>query len=285
MFSPIPFLAAFGLLLSVPLLGQTIFDQNSAGSTIYTISGGSFDQETGAFVRSGTDSRQGIVASFSTVSLDQPGDFIQATFNYSNSSASNGIRQTFGFFSGDPVTANAQTSVTDGWTGYFNGFNSRAGTGTSATGIGFQGEGSNSLFNHASGELSSADFDGFWGGIGNQFGFDNSAVTLRLERIDADTMRLTTVWSNSGTRNTSGSLSSGDITWSQVVADGTAVFTSNYQISAFNATQISGIGISNAGNFNLSNLEIVAIPEMNTMVLVGVVVIGFFFLRKNRREK
>lgn len=84
---------------------------------------GSFIQMTGAFTRSGAegaDPSQGVLASFSARNLDAVGDRIEASYTWLGGGGNNSPQSlTFGFFSGNAISTNAQTGISDDWTGFY----------------------------------------------------------------------------------------------------------------------------------------------------------------------
>lgn len=288
------FIALVPLLAAPVLQGATIFDQNEVGDTLYTINDGSFDQSTGAFTRSGSDARQGVVASFDTVNLDNEGDYVEATFDWT----ANGNQEesiTFGFFDGGAVSSDSDTATTDGWEGYFQSHYNRTGTKSGSHGVAYQGAGSNSLFNYAAGTLSASNVDGNHGTYGTVPGFnggEDSSITLRLERLADDKLQLTTSFfaKIDAAESESGTLDGIDYTY-DLLNTGYGTVTSTYDLGLadFGVTSISGIALARwktqewANDLTLNNLTVSAVPEPSAYAAIfGLAAFGFLISRRSR---
>ncbi|MEX2381305.1 MAG: PEP-CTERM sorting domain-containing protein [Opitutales bacterium] len=257
------------------LITATFLMCMGAQASTFVINQGTFDTGTGAFTRNTTepvDARQGLVQSFASVSLDNPGDWVQATFTWQGGGGNNSANQLFfGFFDGPTVTADAQTSSTDDWIGGFQTIATRNSNGGVNSAALFQGDGAQPLFNHPDAVSSGADVDGGRAGTsGHRPPFNQSIenpVTMRFERIDDDFISLITTYTTP--REDGSSSGSGDgISWVQTASGGIATFTSTYSVNDV-PTSISGIALAGSANFTMTDLQVTAIPEPGTIVLLG----------------
>lgn len=267
------------ITLSFVCIGSVAF------SSPFVINEGSFNDATGQFTRDGTDQRQGLVQSFASVNLDNPGDWVQATFTWEGGGGNNSANQVFfGFFNGPAVTADAQTSSTDDWTGVFQSIATRNSDGGVNSAAAFQGSGTQPLINHPDAFSSGADVDGGRAGTsGHRPPLNQSIenpVTLRIERIDNDFISFITTYSTP--RGDGSSSGSGDgISWVQTASGGIATFTSTYSVNDV-PTSISGIALAGSSNFTMTDLQVTAIPEPGTLLLLGMAAV-FGIVRYRRR--
>lgn len=279
-------LLSFPTVIGCFLTGQLI-------ASPFVINQGAFNETTGAFTRNTTvpvDTRQGIVQSFTTVSLNNPGDFVQATFSWVGGGGNNAATQVFfGFFDGPAVTANAQTSSTDDWTGVFQSFGLRNSDGTTNSAVGWQGIGDQPIYNYPS-NLSSANVDGAWTTITSghrpallQNISGGNSITMQLERIDADFIRLTTTYTTARSDGSSSGSGNG-ISWVQTASGGIATLTSTYSVNDI-PISFSGIALAGSANFTMTDLQITAIPEPSTYAAIfGLIALGGVLLRRRLRQ-
>lgn len=115
--------------VSMALQGQSWFELPT--DSIRVIKDGTFNSLSGSFNRTpaidGGEVGQGVVVSFDSFNLGTVNWAVQAQFTLSGVNVNNsGFQLALGLFSGDRVTENAQTSVTDGWTGFFHSIGTRS---------------------------------------------------------------------------------------------------------------------------------------------------------------
>ena len=188
-----------------------------------------------------------------SISLENVGDFVQMTFDFTTSGGNRGNRVLrYGFFQGAEVDADA--------TGYFLAGYNQANS---------AGDDMNSRL-----VVDTTDINKFYtqdtptggtGNIGSNLLLDdvsNQAI-FRVERIDVDTMRISGIH---GPRD---------------------LGFFDHTIDENTATSVDEIwfGIRNRDtNFTIDNLQITAIPEPSTLFLVGSVLLGFLLVNKTRRR-
>lgn len=256
-------------ICTVQLQAMPLFDQNT--DPMYVINHGAFNQGSGSFTRSDTDSIQGVVANFSSSSLINTGDYVEATFTWTGGGGNNSGNQVYwGFFTGPSVNADGQIAATSDWEGYFQTIATRNSNGSVNSAALAQGEGTQPLFNAPGGAGSGADVNGARVGTGGHRPPLNQSnpmlATLRLERLNATQIRLTSIYVTP--REDGGSAGSGSgISWTQDALGNIATFTSTYEASAW-VNEVNGIALAGAANFTLSDLQVVMIPEPGTLALI-----------------
>ncbi|MCC5838800.1 MAG: PEP-CTERM sorting domain-containing protein [Opitutales bacterium] len=279
---------------SLALQGQIIFSQ--ASDDMYVINNGSFTQATGVFTRTaadtGIDVGQGIAVSFDQFSLNTVGHSIQTQFTLSGITQNNsGYQIALGLFSGAAVTQNADTAVTDGWTGYFQSIGTRSSSGDVNGGVFRQGEGSQPLMARTLGWGSN---DGAVDGAAGRLGSGirpplnqnvSQTVTMTLTRISDTQLQLSTVYTTprlDATRtDTAGGI---PFTWS--AASGVGTMVSTYTLGDGVPTTISGFAFgTTTSNFTIQNLEVTAIPEPSTYAaILGLLGLAFVAWRRRARR-
>lgn len=279
-------------LLFVSLFGIS----NLFAQSLFVINDGSYNAGTGAFTRAGvgSDSYQGVVTNIAPVTLTNVGDFLNISFTWSGGASNNsGQNVVFGFFNGDTVTANGQTSITDDWEGYFTAIGARTGDSAAngAIGVYRQGSGDQPLIDRVNwtGGTSNANVNGAGGNVGSgglRAGFNHpvssQTINYRIELI-SDTQLRTTVIYQTGRQDGTHSATLGGIPYSMSVNSGISTVTATYNVSD-GPTTISGLTFAARQNFNLSNITVTAIPEPSTYaVIFGFLALGLIVLRRRRQ--
>ncbi|MCC5844465.1 MAG: PEP-CTERM sorting domain-containing protein [Verrucomicrobia bacterium] len=285
-------LTASATLLAAPLVlqGGIIFSQ--ASDNMYVINNGSFNQATGAFTRTaadtGIDVGQGVAVSFNQFNLETVGHSVQAQFTLSGIGENNsGFQIALGLFSGAAVTQNAHTAVTDAWTGYFQSIGTRNSSGDVNGGVYRQGAGSDPLMARTLGWGNAAGtVDGAYGRItsGVRPALNQTVsqtVTMTLTRISDTQLQLSTVYTTARADGTATRTTDGiPNTWS--AASGVGTLVSTYNISD-GPTTISGFTFgTTTSNFTVQDLQVTAIPEPGTLVLVGIALGSLLLLRRRK---
>lgn len=241
---------------------------------IYTINDGSFNSSTGAFSRSGTDPFQGIGVSFSPVDLGTVGTSVQVSFNLVGGGGNNSPQQlALGLFSGGALSADAETSVTDAWEGYFHALGARSSNGGVSFGVYRQGGGPATLMNRESNWTTTiAQVDGSGGSIttGHRAAYNQNgaAFTVTLERLSATELRLTSTFTTARVDGSHSGTVDG-VAWTNSSNNGTGTVTSTYTLGGSDPTLINGFALAGTQNFTLTDLNISVIPEPSSAVLVG----------------
>lgn len=283
-------LISLGLMVgAVALQGQFIFSQ--AVDSLYVINSGSFTQASGSFTRAAdADIKQGVLASFDARTLSNPGDRIIATFTWLGGGSNNSAQHlTFGFFNGAEITANAQTTISDGWQGYFHSLPTRSSSGNVGLGIHRQGEGAQPLFDR---ETTGFSINGVSVNPGNPRPPLNqlvaTEVTLTLTRMAGDLLQLSTVYRSPSLGHLgSASGSSSGIAWTtNVVLDPN---DSNFALATITSTTavadgpivINGIALAGRQNFTLTDLQVVPEPSTYAAIL-GLLALGCVAWRRRR---
>jgi hypothetical protein len=280
------------LLFTAPMLSaQVVFSQSV--DDIYVVNDGSYNSGTGVFTYSGTDSRQGILASFDAWNLTVGGKAIEATFSILGGSVGTSERNqalVLGLFSGPTVTSNGQTSASNDWEGYFHAIGARSSSGETRWGTYRQGDGTQPLMDRTNNWISAkANVDGQGTQVTNNLRppYDMTSTTdftVRLERVSATELLFTTIYATPRTPTTAPeeTRSVDGLSVTLDVTDGIATIATTHLISQGGPTSINGIAIMGLGDFTLTDLTVV--PEPSTYAIwAGMLALGIVALRRRLR--
>ncbi|MCC5844703.1 MAG: hypothetical protein JJU05_10670 [Verrucomicrobia bacterium] len=224
---------------------------------LFTLNEGRLDSASGEFTRAGTDTWQGVVASFAPVALAEVGDSVEVTFQWQGGSSANNSPQriAFGLFHGEPVNGNGQTQVTDSWTGMFHAIGSRsAGNGGVGLGMYRQSRGAETLFDRRgdwAGGMRDQARVGDAGTVlnrGHRPGIDpGREIRVRILAIRESPSEIKFVTEFDTNRPEGGDSGQSDhFSWEASARDGKGLISSTHRIADGAPVTFSGLGLVGA---------------------------------------
>ena len=252
-----------GTLHAAPLaLSGTWYAIDQSGVNSVNLTGDadtiSVQQPSGA---GGTTRRGGVTALSSEVSLDDVGDFIQFSGDYSGDIGNNvnyAIRIGFYNDNNSPVTADFSTA-SNGWSGLFTGLGNRSTNGAK----------SNNFYQPVNGDevmdLNDSNPDTAIGGTASDISSGDRNVTFRIERTSETNLSL--------------QLISGSVNHTDTLAVATAPTTTFDSLAvAFNLGNNT-----NSRSAEFDNIAVTAIPEPGTLALVGLALSTILMFRRGAK--